>query len=175
MPTASASYASSGHGRRARLGAHKARDRQGKRSGTEDKVAWQFKKLGVSADYEQYKLSYVVPESIHKYTPDFVLPNGIIIEVKGMFDAADRAKHLLIKQQYPHLDIRFVFSNPRATYSAKSTKNKKTYADWCDAHGIKWAAKWVPTEWLDEPQKSTEGLTRVPKKGKETERNDLDD
>ena len=35
------------------------------------------------------------------YTPDFVLPNGIIIETKGRFTVADRRKHLLIKKQHP--------------------------------------------------------------------------
>jgi N-acetylmuramoyl-L-alanine amidase len=45
------------------------------------------------------------------------LPNGIIIESKGRFLTADRQKHLLIKQQHPQLDIRFVFqrsANPIA-------------------------------------------------------------
>ena len=32
------------------------------------------------------------------YTPDFVLPNGVIIETKGRFVAADRRKHLEIKK-----------------------------------------------------------------------------
>ena len=47
-----------------------------------------------------------------KYKPDFVLPNGIIIETKGQFLSSDRTKHKLIAKQNPLLDIRFVFSNP---------------------------------------------------------------
>jgi hypothetical protein len=97
--------------------------------------------------YEEKVVSYTVPESKHRYTPDFELPNGIIIETKGRFITADRKKHLLVKEQHPELDIRFVFSNPRAKISKTS---KTTYADWCDKFGFKYAAKMIPKEWLDE-------------------------
>ena len=53
--------------------------------------------------YECYYLRYTIPESVHTYTPDFILPNGILIEAKGLFETADRKKHLLIKKQYPQL------------------------------------------------------------------------
>ena len=43
-----------------------------------------------------------------------MLYNGIIIETKGRFTAADRRKHLLVRKQHPHLDIRFVFENSNA-------------------------------------------------------------
>jgi hypothetical protein len=78
---------------------------------------------------------------------DFELPNGILIETKGRFKPADRTKHLLIKQQHPELDIRFVFSNSHNTLSKKSST---TYADWCDKHGFKWADKQIPRSWIDE-------------------------
>ena len=51
------------------------------------------------------------------YTPDFVLPNGIILETKGQFISDDRRKHKLIKQQHPDLDIRFVFTNSKSKLS----------------------------------------------------------
>ena len=44
-----------------------------------------------------YYIQYEKPATKHKYTPDFVLPNGIIIEAKGIFEREDRQKHLLIK------------------------------------------------------------------------------
>jgi hypothetical protein len=97
--------------------------------------------------YEEKVVSYTVPESKHKYTPDFELPNGIIIETKGRFVTADRKKHLLVKEQHPELDIRFVFSNPRAKISKVS---KTTYADWCDKFGFKYSAKMIPQEWIEE-------------------------
>jgi hypothetical protein len=121
--------------------------KNGYRSGLEDKISEQLKSLSVPVRYEELKISYSVPESLHTYTPDFELPNGIIIESKGRFVAADRKKHLLIKQQYPHLDIRFVFSNSRA----KINKGSKTsYADWCNKFGFLYADKLIPREWIDE-------------------------
>jgi len=84
------------------------------------------------------------------YTPDFLLPNGIIVETKGRFTAEDRKKHLEIQKQHPTLDIRFVFTNSRA----KIRKGSKTsYADWCSKNGFLYADKDVPQEWLDERKK----------------------
>lgn len=100
---------------------------------------------GVKVEYETTKIKYVVPESLHTYTPDFVLPNGIIIETKGRFTTADRKKHLLVKKQHPHLDIRFVFQRPQNKINAGS---KTTYIDWCNKHGFKYAEKEIPDEWL---------------------------
>ena len=87
-----------------------------------------------------------------RYTPDFILPNGIIIETKGRFVAADRKKHLLIQQQHSELDIRFVFSNSRAKLSKGA---KSTYGEWCEKHGFLYADKQIPEEWLSETTKSS--------------------
>jgi hypothetical protein len=119
----------------------------GWRSGLESTIAKQLELMRIPYKYEEKVVSYTVPESKHRYTPDFELPNGIIIETKGRFITADRKKHLLVKEQHPELDIRFVFSNPRAKISKTS---KTTYADWCDKFGFKYAAKMIPKEWLDE-------------------------
>jgi hypothetical protein len=116
----------------------------GYRSGLEENVASQLKKLGVMAEYETTKIKYRVEED-RSYTPDFKLPNGIIIETKGRFVAADRKKHLLIKKQHPELDIRFVFSNSKTKLSKGS---KTTYGAWCTKHGYMYADKEVPLEWL---------------------------
>lgn len=83
--------------------------------------------------------------------------NGIIIEAKGLFETKDRQKHLLIKKQYPHLDIRFVFQNPKNTLYKGS---KTTYADWCDKNGFKWATKLIPATWFKERKKSLVGLQK---------------
>lgn len=113
--------------------------------------------------YECYYLRYTIPESVHTYTPDFILPNGIIIEAKGLFETADRKKHLLIKKQYPHLDIRFVFQNPKNTLYKGS---KTTYADWCKKYGYKYATKLIPAEWFNEESKPTSGLLAKKEKRK---------
>jgi len=117
----------------------------GFRSGLEVKVAEQLKGSGVAAEYETTKIKYVVPESVHTYTPDFVLPNGIIVETKGRFVVADRKKHLLIQKQHPDKDIRFVFTNSKTKISKGS---KTSYADWCTKNGFLFADKKVPDEWL---------------------------
>ena len=99
----------------------------------------------MKVEYETTKIKYVVPESLHTYTPDFILPNGIIVETKGRFVVADRKKHLLIQKQHPHKDIRFVFSNSKTKISKGS---KTSYADWCNKNGFIFADKEVPEQWL---------------------------
>jgi hypothetical protein len=116
----------------------------GYRSGLEESVAKDLETRGIKYEYETKRISYEVAET-RTYTPDFILPNGIIVETKGRFVTADRKKHLLIQKQYPQYDIRFVFQNPRAKLYKGS---KTTYAQWCDKHGFIWAEKRIPDEWL---------------------------
>lgn len=121
--------------------------RHGYRSGLEEEMSDLLRSRGVPFTYEPFKIDYVQPEQKRKYTPDFVLPNGIIIETKGIFSSDDRKKHLLIKKQMPHLDIRFVFSNANARiYKGAKTRNR----DWCDKHGFQWAHRTIPKAWLRE-------------------------
>jgi hypothetical protein len=82
------------------------------------------------------------------YLPDFLLlENGIYIETKGDLDAADRKKHLLIQEQHPELDIRFVFaSSKKKIYKGSST----SCAQWAERYGFKWADKHIPDVWLTE-------------------------
>ncbi len=123
--------------------------KEGYRSGLEVVVADQLKSLGIPVRYEDpdAKISYTKPARASKYSPDFILPNGIIIETKGRFVTADRQKHLLIKAQHPHLDIRFVFSNSKAKISKQSST---TYADWCTKNGFQYADKLIPTHCIKE-------------------------
>lgn len=121
--------------------------KEGYRSGLEEKIANQLSSLNIPYTYEKEKIRYTKPESRHQYTPDFIIPNRIIVESKGRFVAADRAKHLLIKQQHPDLDIRFVFTNSNAKISKGS---KTSYADWCTKYGFIYADKLIPKEWLSE-------------------------
>jgi hypothetical protein len=126
----------------------------GFRSGLEETVYKQIAKQGVEPKYESFKIFYIIPESNHTYTPDFQLPNGIIIETKGRFVASDRKKHLLVKKQHPELDIRFVFQNAKGRINKGS---KTTYADWCVKNGFLYADKEIPYEWFKEPNKQTYG------------------
>lgn len=121
---------------------------EGYRSGLEDEVASQIKSRGLSVVYESKasKVSYTQPAKARTYTPDFVLPNGIIIETKGRFVTADRQKHLLIRAQRPELDIRFVFSRSKGRISKLS---QTTYADWCRKYGFPYADLRIPEEWFN--------------------------
>ena len=104
----------------------------GFRSGLEQTIANQIKQARHKIRYEVMKIKWV-DFSIRSYTPDFVLDNGIILEVKGFWSTADRRKHAEIKTQHSHLDIRMVFENSKR----KIRKGSKTsYADWCEKKDI---------------------------------------
>ena len=116
------------------------------RSKFEVKVAADLGKRKIDFQYEKVSFDYV--PKIRNYTPDFYLPESkIYIETKGRLTTNDRVKHLLIKDQYPDLDIRFVFVNANNKISRTS---KTTYANWCDRHKFLWAESLVPMEWLNE-------------------------
>lgn len=134
------------------LKARQAALKYGYRSGLEKDNAQLLRKKKVKFTYEEVKIKWE-DYKLRTYTPDFVLENGIIIETKGRFTVADRRKHLEIKKQHPELDIRFVFSNPRAKLSKAS---KTMYYQWCERHGFKWAAKTIPDEWIQEERKEDE-------------------
>jgi len=119
--------------------------KHGYRSGFEHKVSDHLKEQKIKFGYEDTVINYIKPETSHKYTIDFTLPNGILVETKGRWVIEDRKKHLLIKQQHPELDIRIVFQSAKTKIRKGS---KTTYGDWCDKHGIVWAEKNVPESWL---------------------------
>lgn len=123
----------------------------GFRSGLEEQIARQLTAAGMRVSFEELKLEYVKPSRKAKYTPDFELPNGIIIESKGRFLTEDRQKHLLVKAQHPDRDIRFVFSNSKTRISKTSPT---TYAMWCEKNGFRYADKFIPQAWLLEPPKT---------------------
>jgi hypothetical protein len=128
--------------------------KHGYRSGLEDNVSASLKRRKCKADYESIKIEWE-DLAYRTYTPDFLLPNGIIIETKGRFTPEDRRKHLEIKSQHPHLDIRFVFTSSRG----KLRKGSKTsYADWCEKHGFLYADKDVPNEWITERKKAAKKM-----------------
>lgn len=106
------------------------------RSTFEYNIAKHLRDTGVKrVKYEAIKLEYNVPSRVSKYTPDFILPNGIIIEAKGRFTASDRKKMVYVISDHPDKDIRMVFQNPNVKINKRS---KTTYAMWCDKAQIKW-------------------------------------
>ena len=123
----------------------------GYRSGFEEKIDAELTAADVEHGFETEVIPYVKPEKKARYTPDFPVKtksgHKIYIETKGRFLTADRQKHLLIQNQRPDLDIRFVFMRSATPISKGS---KTTYASWCEKHGFKYADKSVPSEWLNE-------------------------
>lgn len=112
------------------------------RSGLEERLGKHLDKHAIPYLYEVEKFAYVTES---KYTPDFFLPNGVIIEAKGFFKPSDRRKMLAVKKAHPHLDIRFVFQRNNTL----SKQSKTTYGDWCDKHGFLYCIfPNIPNEWL---------------------------
>lgn len=131
------------------------------RSGLEVNIAEELNKKKVIYEYEPKdgKVTYQIPSKTCTYTPDFYIRTKsgkeIIVESKGIWDYADRFKHLLIRQQHPNLDIRFVFTRSKQRIRKGSTT---TYADICnglgrgDFRGVKWIfhEATIPDDWLRE-------------------------
>ena len=125
----------------------KVRRATGLRSGLEVEVRAQCPDAKGEKEIEPIEYSEKRPRQYH---PDFQLPNGIFIECKGWFRPADRSKHLCIKYQHPELDIRFVFTNPKAKLGKGS---ETTYGMWCFKFGFKYAKGTVPQAWIEEESK----------------------
>ena len=130
--------------------AYRAAKKYGYRSGLEHKVSLYLDERNINYEYECMKIEWE-DLAYRTYTPDFVLDNGIIIETKGRFMAADRRKHIAIKKQHPKLDIRFVFTNSKAKLSKGA---KSSYADWCIKHGFRYYDRIIPEDWLKEKGKN---------------------
>jgi len=108
-----------------------------------------LKERKVRFKYESLKIEW--EDLMYRtYTPDFILSNGLIIEVKGRFTSDDRRKHLAIKKQHPNLDIRFVFESSKRKLSKGA---KSTYASWCERHKFMYADRVIPEDWLNEKGK----------------------
>ena len=113
------------------------------RSQLEKRVADLLTELGVTYEYETTKIAYEIQ---HNYSPDFILPNGVILECKGYWESSDRRKIKTVKEQNPDIDLRMVFQAPLNTISKKS---KTTYAQWCEKHDIPWTSfQDIPLDWL---------------------------
>ena len=118
--------------------------RKGFRSEFERGVAHWLIKNGITYEYELQYIEY--QPKIKRYTPDFYLTEyDFHLELKGHLDVVDRVKHLFLKTQNPHLDVRFIFPNSKK----KIYKGSKTsYADWCNRHDFLYADNRIPNLWL---------------------------
>lgn len=124
---------------------------EGFRNKLEKSGAKQLTEAGVYWEYEKELIPFVVPERISKYKPDFVIGTDkkIYLEFKGWpFEADDRQKMILVRDQHPEKDIRIVFSScDQKIYGGSKT----TVGEWASEHNFKWAGGGiVPEEWLEE-------------------------
>ena len=125
------------------------------RSGFEVRFANDLKNRGIPFEYEHHKITYV--PRIRTYTPDFFIKEfGFFIETKGWFSTSDRVKHLLIREQHPELDIRFIFSNPNNRLDKNSMT---TYGGWCERYGFLYGKDRIPDEWMI--LKTTKKITKT--------------
>lgn len=117
--------------------------------------------IAQGAKYEPVRLPF--QPAARFYIPDLVLPNGIVVEIKGWFRAADRAKMLKVKAAYPELDIRFVLASPDQPIAKGS---KTLQYEWCAQHGFGWAKNEVPAVWFDDPSRdgALEILNKLPRR-----------
>ena len=124
------------------------------RSKAEEDIYNILEEQNISYSYEKGKINYEWYEK-KKYIPDFfLLDNGIILEVKGRFKIEDRKKHLFIRKQKPWLDIRFIFTNPKAKLYKRG---KMTNGSWCDKYEFKYCSikEGVPKDWTNERKRSS--------------------
>ena len=121
------------------------------RSKYEETVYNNVKENGFTVEYEPFSLAYLMKGN---YYPDFVLPNGIIVEAKGYFDSRARAKMIAVKKNNPFLDIRLLFMNSKTKVRKGS---KLTYADWCKKYHFPFSDGMIPLEWFNEVSENTNG------------------
>jgi hypothetical protein len=121
------------------------------RSKFEEDIYKAAKRSRKRIEFEPFFLSYVIKGS---YLPDFVLPNGIIVEAKGYLDAAACRKMKAVKASNPHLDIRFVFQNANGK---RNRRAKLKNWEWAEKHGFQWAEGAIPLDWWREEPRNDSG------------------
>ncbi len=108
-----------------------------RRSKLEERFEVILQDLDVQYEYEVTRIPYTVPESHHTYTVDWTLLNGKLIETKGyLSDHAERRKYVLLKEQHPDLDLRFVFDNVNKLCGG----TKMTHGKWAEKYNFKYCS-----------------------------------
>jgi len=95
----------------------------------------------IAYEYETLILGYTLEG---KYKPDFILPNGIIIEAKGFFRTHAQRALRAVQKAHPELDIRLVFYNQNQKVQGS---NLKCY-EWAVKYKFKFSNGSIPEEWI---------------------------
>jgi hypothetical protein len=127
------------------------------RSKFEVTIAKQLKKAGIEYDYEKESYEYFtkVTNGICNdclgthvvqrrwYTPDFFLPNGVVIEAKGHLTASNRTILKAVREDHPTLDLKLMFQSDNRISRSSETR----YTEWASKQNIDWAIREVPEKW----------------------------
>jgi len=131
------------------------------RSLSEKRVANELLAKGIKYRYERTKFEYYLDSNLkldcpncglvkgrirRHYLPDFELPNGLFIEVKGRFTPRDRKKMRAIRTLYPSLPIGIVFDSDR---KIEGSKKGLRYGEWANKNGFPWSIREIPPSWLE--------------------------
>jgi len=129
------------------------------RSKLEERVCNNLRNRRIQFSYEPYQIKYTtevkpaycancghsVVLKQRNYTPDLVLDNGIVIEIKGKFTGEMRTKMLAIRRCNPDLDIRMLFQADNWLTRKKAQK----YSDWCKRNNFTYhVGEQVPSDWV---------------------------
>lgn len=132
--------------------------KSGFRSGLEESIAESLASRGIGFEYESLTLTYLKAVRTAScqdcgskkiavkrvYTPDFILGNGIIIEVKGRLTSQDRSKLIAVKESNPDRKLVLLFGADN-----KLSKISKTrYSEWATKYGFDYEIKTIPRRWL---------------------------
>lgn len=114
--------------------------------------------VGVAYGYETETFKIIMPAVGHRcakcgsklierptrYTPDFFLPRGRVVEAKGRFTGRDRKKALAFMAQYPKRPFALLFMRDNKL----SKKSETYYSDWCEANSVPYSIGTFKPEWL---------------------------
>ena len=130
------------------------------RSKLEERVCNNLRNRRIDFSYEPYQIQYTtevkpaycancghnVILKERNYTPDVVLGNGVVVEIKGKFTGEMRTKMLAVRRCNPDLDLRMLFPSDHLL----TRKKKQRYSDWCERNGFTYhVGEQVPSDWVE--------------------------
>ena len=127
------------------------------------KVEIQLKKQGVEYELnnKDKAIEYISCKKTKVFVPCFVMSDGMIIECVSGLLARDCRKYLLLREQHPDLDIRFVFEIDNMKILGG---DGLSLAEWAASNRFHWAKKLIPLEWMVEiASPRFKGLTKIRK------------
>jgi len=139
--------------------------KSGYRSGLEEKVAASLEAKGIKFEYESIRITYEKPVrkglcpacgskstvQVSSYTPDFVLDNGILLEVKGRLTSKDRSKLILVRKSLGDRGKYLVLYLAEDNRLTKGSE--KRYSNWCQEKGFDFSIGAIPRRWLTSRKK----------------------